>query len=236
MPLKDCSPLGLPELEQLSAETIARDEPYNQDVVAWGKLRSEFRAASRDLGMVDTVAVTAAELRQRRHDAEQLELTILQGAVLLCGRYLHAAAERLKELQAYADAVASEAEKVEQRVIKKLNSAGVSIETQPAYATNSAAAKQTFMRTVGESTDYRAAQQKVSDANSVVQSVSDSIGFGKTRLATAQSELRAAVRRLVGLPPEQPRAAEPMRSVTLGESVEVDGVTGRFTPPSWRAA
>lgn len=102
--------------------------------------------------------------------------------------------------EAKADAVCEEnLATAEESVTKKLNDIGISVESQPAYGANPTAAERIFAARVREAADWRAANQKLSEARSTHAAEVEAVTTGRTQLAKAESYLAAVVRRLAGI-------------------------------------
>jgi hypothetical protein len=80
-----------------------------------------------------------------------------------------------------------------------LNGAGVSIQSQPAWPGNPAAAERTFAQLVHQSAEYVAAKATADAASAEVAGNHSDIEGGRRRVAESAAYLRSMAERIVGL-------------------------------------
>jgi len=187
-------PRTLSPYEGLSADTLKAEAEYHQSVDAW----KADRARLNDMRRVDDAeTITIAKIRQRRDDAAALELALAQQAVGLNRRYVELQQARLPELRDYVAKQAAKLVDVEATVVKRLNGAGVSVQSQLGWPANHHAAEIQFSHVVKQAADWREQQSEVSKAESSVQITADFILPGKQRIGEAEKSLRQKVAKLV---------------------------------------
>lgn len=187
-------PRGLNDFDGLSDAQRKADAAYTASLSTW----LADRESQKSLGKVDDAeTITLAECRRRRDAAIEGELTLAQRAVAIARDYVAVQQARLPELRDFAAKQAAKLVDVTADVVKRLNAAGVSVETQPgaAYSPDSAAIR--FSHTVKQSAEWQKANEDVSIAENQVQSTASNIAAGKLRVAEAEKSLLGKVAKLI---------------------------------------
>jgi len=198
-PIKLIAPTRLPDRAGLTPERLAAESAYAVTDQNWVEAKKNMEELRANI-TADAETVSFDELCERQDTVRSGELRLAQAAVILSRDYVGHVEKRLPELKAAQAQAAADLEKTEKAVAKKLNAAGVSIETQPAWPHNAAAAAITFGHRVHESTDWRAAKAAAVEAAGNVNATVDEIRHGKERIVEAVAVLQAIADRIAGVP------------------------------------
>ena len=187
-------PRTMPDHVGVTADRLKAETPYNAAVAQW----REDRKAMQSLRCVDdALAVSFDECRERRRQSHEAELLLAQRAVKLTREYAELQEARIPGVKAFAAKAAENLDAVTGDVAKRLNVAGVSVESQPAFRDNLPAAERTFLQTIRQTPDWQSANAAKREADEAVLATLQVVNGAKERAIEAQKSLIAKVAKLV---------------------------------------
>ncbi|BBO32506.1 hypothetical protein [Lacipirellula parvula] len=181
----------------LTPGCLADDAGHNESVSAWNADAVKYAEAKAHC-CDNPETVTVEQLATRREAINRSELTLSQRAVLLQREFVERATIRAGELKTFRETCDEGLVETEKAVVVKLNAAGVSVESQPAYPDNGEAAKVAFSHLVRQSSEWQAANAKAGTAVEQHQAAVAEVTTGKARVADAEAALATVVKRLAG--------------------------------------
>jgi hypothetical protein len=191
------SPLN--PVEGLSDEQRKAESAFTELLAAHNAKLAEL--AELQAGLCENArTIGAVELRTRGDAAQDLQLEISQDAVDLNARRLELLKARLPELKAYHGKAVDTLAATEKTVVKKLASAGVTLESMPGYAVNSSAAEIVYAQRIRESTDWLAANAVVENAHASAEACASQAVAAESTYAKSERELAAVAARIAGAP------------------------------------
>jgi hypothetical protein len=192
------APVALPTRPGVAAELTPSEVAYAASVATWREGDAAL-AAQRTALTADVETVAAATLRERRDAVQDAELGQAKSTLALARDYVSFAEARTEGLKAAAEKASANLAKVEGVVVKKLNGAGVSVQSQAAWPANTPAAERTFMQQVHQSAEYASAKTAADAAIAEVAGNRSDIEAGRRRVAEAAAYLQTVAERIAGL-------------------------------------
>lgn len=187
-------PRTMPDHVGVTADRLKAEAPYNDAVARW----REDRKAMQALRCVpDATAVLFDECQERRRQSHEAELLLAQQAAALTKDYFTLMEARIPGVKAYAAKAAENLEAVAADVAKRLNEAGISVESQPAFRDNLPAAERTFTQTIRQTPDWQSANAAKREADEAVLATLQAVSAAKNRAIEAQRSLVSKVAKLL---------------------------------------
>jgi len=187
-------PRQMPAHVGVTPDRVKAETPYNDAVARW----REDRKAMQSLRCVpDATAVLFGECQERRRQSHEAELLLAQQAAALTKDYFTLMEARIPGVKAYAGKAAENLEAVAADVAKRLNEAGISVESQKAAKDNRPAAERAFFQVIRQTPDWQSANKAKSEADEAVNATLQAVSAAKDRAIEAQKSLVSKVAKLL---------------------------------------